>query len=665
MTQATTQNTTHTPPTPSLLSRLLHDPLLVVSLALVMVTLPHLFRLPVRFTVLFAGLLAYRFAVSFRGWPQPSSMVLVLVAVVVAALSIASFETILGRDGGLAFLLGLGYLKLLEAKSRRDTLLMVVLGYFLTTTNFFFAQDIVTALTTTITLVVLTALLVFWERPRLVVAAAFGDTIRLFVQALPLTVLLFVFFPRPDAPLWSLPPSSTSAQTGLADEITPGAYNNLARNDAVAFRVEFSDRVPAQSELYWRGPVYDVYDGRTWQQGRWDWRFNLSRPNDIRAVYNYAITLEPSDKPWVLALDWPLQTPPRTRISARFQVMAQLGNGRRRFELVSAPTAIAAGREYPDTLAQALQVPPGGNPKARALAESWRELPVPERIAAAQQFFAQSGFVYTLTPPLLPETDGIDALLFSTKQGFCEHYAGAFAFLMRVAGVPTRVVGGYQGGQPSLDNTYLIVRQSAAHAWTESWVEGQGWQRLDPTAIIAPTRITLGLAAAVAGANGLSALSRNERGWWRELLLRLDAWQNTWNNWIISYDGTQQRALFADLGLGNIGSARYWLVAGVGLALSILIMLLSFRKPALQLDPVQQSLVLLSKRLAKLGLERQPNESARRYIARVVKARPELNDSLQPLAVFYEELRYGQTDTAAYNAQAKLLRQRVKQLRIG
>jgi protein-glutamine gamma-glutamyltransferase len=636
--------------------------LTALAFASFLVTLPYLGRLPIWLAILFLALIGYRLAINWRKWPVPSTLVLVLVAAVVAGGAVTSFETIFGRDGGTTLLLGLSYLKLIEAKNRRDTLLMVLLGYFLTTANFFFAQDIGTALITTATLLALSGLLLFWERPMFTAPRVFRQIVALFMQALPLTIVLFLFFPRPDAPLWSLPLNGSSAQSGLANEVTPGAYNSLAKNDAVAFRAEFRDLVPAQSDLYWRGPVYDQFDGRTWKQGAFDFRPSfIQLPRKGQKLINYSITLEPNDRPWLLALDWAFQSPARSRISARFQAMAQPGSGRRRFDLVSSPQAQVGLREYQQQIDLSLQLPPGGNPQARALAQSWQARPPLQRLDAAIAFFRDSKFIYTLNPPLLPLDNNVDTLIFGSKQGFCEHYAGAFVFLMRAAGVPARMVGGYQGGQPGLDGSYWIVRQSDAHAWAEVWFEGLGWQRLDPTALIAPNRITQGLAASVAGAADLAIMSRSSGGWWRNVLLQLDAVQNTWNNWIISYDGNQQRALFERLGLGVLGSWQYWLVVIVGLVIAVTVMLWSLRRTAAKTDAVQAAYLLLCQRLAVLGVVRGAAEPASRYAERIGHARPALAAEIRAISEEYEQLRYGDMETPA---QVRAFRQKVQQFKI-
>jgi protein-glutamine gamma-glutamyltransferase len=640
----------------------MNNQLTALAFASLLVTLPCLGRLPIWVALLFLALIGYRLGINWRRWPLPPTLLLLLLAAVVVGAAVSSFETVFGRDGGTTVLLGLSYLKLIEAKNRRDTLLMVLLGYFLTSANFFFAQDIGTALMTSATLLALTGLLLFWERPLFGWQQVLRQTAALFIQALPLTIVLFLFFPRPDAPLWSLPLNGSNAQSGLADEVTPGAYNNLAKNDAVAFRVEFHDLIPAQSDLYWRGPVYDQFDGRTWKQGPFDFRPSfIQLPRRGQKLVNYSITLEPNERPWLLALDWAFQTPGRSRISARFQAVAQPGTGRRRFDLVSSPQAQAGLREYQQQIDLSLQLPPSGNPQARALAQSWQDRAPLQRLDAAVALFRDDGFVYTLTPPLLAPENSVDGLLFGSKQGFCEHYAGAFVFLMRAAGVPARMVGGYQGGQASLDGSYWIVRQSDAHAWAEVWFEGLGWQRLDPTALVAPGRITQGLAASVTGAANLPTMSRADGGWWRNLLLQLDAIQNGWNNWIISYDGNQQRALFERLNLGALGSWQYWLVVIIGLVVAVAMMLWSLRRTVAQTDAVQAAYLLLCQRLARLGVVRGAAEPASRYAERIGHARPALAGEIRALTEQYEQLRYGGPATTA---QVRAFRQRVQKIKI-
>ena len=368
----------------------------------------------------------------------------------------------------------------------------------------------------------------------------------MLLQALPLAAALFVLFPRPDSPLWQLPISGSQSTSGLSDTVNPGGISSLALSDEVAFRAQFDGAVPEVSRLYWRGPVMEVFDGAAWRIG--------SSPRQFPEVivrgptFNYTLTVEPHDRAWVLALDAPASLPPGTTISQNLQVLKPSRIGTRtRFKL-SAVTDYSYGLNAdPAWLERNLQLPPRSNPRTRELVKAWLGLPPAERVQAGINVFARGGFAYTLNPPTLPVYDGIDAFVFNTKRGFCEHYASAFAFMMRAAGVPARVVTGYQGAEAN--GTYLIVRQANAHAWTEVWLAGQGWVRVDPTATVSPERIERGVSA-LSGAPGLAS---GQYGLLGGLSLRLDALQNLWNTWVIGYDGAQQRQLFQKLGLGDWG----------------------------------------------------------------------------------------------------------------
>jgi len=633
-------------------------PLLALLGAMLLVTLPYLLRLPPWLSLFPLALLGWRTLIVLRGWAQPSVLILAGLAALLMGATLSGYGTLLGRDGGTAFLLGLLTLKLLESRTRRDALLMVLLGYFAATANFFFSQDISTALYTLLTLIVLSGVLSLWQsssvrldgvvkglrgmRPLL---EPLGRAAPLLVGALPLALLLFVLFPRPSGPLWTVPLPSNTAQTGLSSEMSPGSVSNLTQSADVAFRVEFAGTTPDPQNLYWRGPVLENYDGLTWRQGPLDLRV----PQVVVAGprFRYSLTLEPNANPWVLALDVPTTQPPQTRVSARLEVLTPPQGGRRRFELESATTYQAGVREYPERLQAALELPPNINPQARALAQSWRGLPPLERANRALEYFRTQNFVYTLNPPLLPQNDSIDAFLFGSRQGFCEYYAGAFTFLMRAVGLPARVVTGYQGGQAGADGSYLIVRQSDAHAWSEVWLGGIGWQRFDPTAAVSPSRITAGVASSVQGAGALPLMARAGGGGGiggivQALALRLDGLQHGWNDWIVGFNGARQRQLLEGLGIGEVGGPRYILLnLSAALLLFALLLLNLRRRNAEPGDPVQRLYGQFVAQLERSGLTRGTSETARNFAARASSRLPEQAEQIEDIAREYDVLRYG------------------------
>jgi hypothetical protein len=263
-------------------------------------------------------------------------------------------------------------------------------------------------------------------------------------------------------------------------------------------------------------------------------------------------------------------------------------------------------------------------------------------VRAILQKFRDEEYFYTLEPPRL-EADSVDDFLFNTRRGFCEHFASAFTALMRAAGVPARVVAGYQGGQYNPMGDYLIVRQSDAHAWSEVWIDGRGWVRVDPTAAVAPERIEQGLDAAVA--EDETVPGRMFRG--NRVLLNLqlawDALNNAWQSSVVEFDDDMQRSLFARLGIEDAD----WRVLGLGMAVALgafflaLTGWLAWRFRPKSPDPVAAAYALLCRKLGRGNLERRPHEGPVDYLSRVGSARPELRTDLDELRSLYVSLRYG------------------------
>lgn len=619
-------------------------PLLFTLAAVALAALPTLGRVPAWLAVLLVGLLVWRALIALRDWQQPPLALLIVAALGVGWALTGEYGTLAGRDGGTAFLAILIALKANETRTRRDALLLALLGYFLTATHFFFAQDATVALHALLACLALTASIVWWRRPA---GAGAGVDPRpqlrqagvLLLQAAPLAVALFVLFPRPAGPLWQVPVGSSRNQTGLSDSVTPGAYANLAQDDAVAFRASFAGALPPPEDLYWRGPVLEAFDGRSWRRA--PAQPGLPSTQALSAVRRYTLTLEPSGQPWVLALDAPASLPPGTGIDANLQVSATGPIGTRtRFEM-TAVTRYQYGLDAPQAqLDYDTRLPAGGNPRARALAASWAHLPPQARVDAAIRLFSTGGYSYTLNPPTLPPNDPIDALLFGTRLGFCEYYAGAFAYLMRAAGVPARLVGGYLGGEQNgpREAPYLIIRQADAHAWTEVWLAGRGWVRVDPTALVAPARLTEGLGAALPDSPELPALLRPGGTALRGLALRLDALQNAWNTWVIGYDGARQRSLLTRLGIGEAGGWRYGLALLGALALAAIPLVLVARARRAPEDPVRRAYVAYTRRLGlPLGEAEDPSEYAQRASA----LKPAEAPTIQAITHEYQALRYG------------------------
>lgn len=612
-------------------------------LACVLATVaPHASHLPPWLAIAVGAALLFH----ARAWRQrrpPPPRWLLLLVLVVAAIGIhAEYRTLFGRDAGVAMLVLLATLKPFEARTRRDAIVVVMLGFFLLLTHYFYSQSIATGLWLLAAATLQTAtLLRLFGGPRPLPQIA-RQAAALLLQASPFMLVLFLLFPRVSGPLWGLPQDAHSGRSGLSESMAPGDIANLVQNGEIAFRARFAGPPPANSQLYWRGPVMDEFDGRSWRTARLD-GLEPARIEARGEDIDYEITLEPHNRRWLLALDAPLALPGNGIVGARGQALAAGPvRERSRFALRSAPDYRMNVEESRRMLALSLRLPASGNPRARALAAEWKALHAqPQAIVeAALQRFQGADFVYTLQPPLLGE-DSIDEFVFDTRQGFCEHYASSFVFLMRAAGVPARVVAGYQGGEINPVDGYLVVRQSDAHAWAEVWIAGEGWRRVDPTAANAPARIARGIASALPENDALPAMARTDLRWLRELRFRLEAVNNAWNQWVPGYNPERQRAALSRLGFGDIdwrgmtallAAACALILAGTGLWL--------FRREGRR-DPLQGAWLALCARLARHGLRREDWEGPLAYAARVGTRNPGFASTVHRAATAYAEARYG------------------------
>ena len=612
-------------------------------LSILMVTAPHADHLPLWVSALCIALLAWRAYLSYSGNPLPKRWLLLAITFASVGGILIEFHTLFGREVGVTLLILLTTLKFMELRSARDATVLIYLACFIIITNFFYSQSIPTALYMLATLLVIVTTWVHLYaqniafKPRLRVSAT------LLLQSIPLMLMLFLLFPRVQGPLWGLP-QDAFATSGLDDKMAPGSLSRLILSEEVAFRVSYAGKPPRREQMYWRGPVLWNFDGRTWTQGRAAYSVAPQFTETVQAI-DYSVTLEPHNKTWLFALDVPARISVPANITYDFQVV-QKGpvKARLRYEARSYLGYHANLHENERQIQRALQLPPSLNPRARQLAATWRAGNADDAAVArtALAYFNQQNFQYTLEPPPLG-FHGVDDFLFETRQGFCEHYASAFVFLMRAAHIPARVVTGYQGGEFNELGNYYIVRQSDAHAWAEIWLAGQGWVRIDPTAAIAPARIQSGLSAAVTNNAVLPFMARNPPQWLRNLRLNWDTLANQWNQWVLGYNSERQFAFLSRLGMESITWQKMALnmAAGVGLLIALFALFMLRHLIKRQPDKVQAAWLKLCRRLAKAGLPRAAHEGAQDYATRVAAARPELTDAIRDLAVRYVALRYG------------------------
>jgi transglutaminase-like putative cysteine protease len=614
-----------------------------LTACVLLVSIPHAEHLPLWVSAISAALLAWRTYLTYSGTPVPARWLLLGITISCVLAIAITFRSLFGREVGVTLLILLVTLKLLELKTVRDATVLIYLSSFIIVTDFFYSQSIPTALYMMFTLLVVMTTWVQMQtgslsfKPRLRIAGV------LLLQAIPLSLIIFVFFPRVQGPLWGMP-QDTYASSGLSDSMSPGTMSKLSLSDAVAFRVTYNDKVPSRAQMYWRGPVLWDFDGTTWKRGR---NATLQPPalTDASAPVEYTVTLEPHNRPWLFALDMPTKLSVPADIAPDFQILSRMPvNARIRYSATSFLNYHANLNEPSQQLQRALALPQGLNMRSSQLAGEWKkQSDTPEAvIRTALAYFNQQGFEYTLEPPLLG-ANSVDDFLFTTKKGFCEHYAGSFVVLMRAAGIPARVVTGYQGGEFNELGGYYILRQYDAHAWAEVWLQDRGWVRIDPTAAISPERIQSGLNAALPDNAALPFLARTQSAFLLNLRYNLDSLTYQWNQWVLGYNTERQFAFLTRLGMEDITlrNLAMNMLAGVSLLVGIFTLVMLRRLAVRQTDAVQAVWLKLCRKLEKAGLPRAPHEGAMDYAARIAAARPDLAAGIRDIAMRYASLRYG------------------------
>ncbi len=645
--------------------------MLLLLAACTLVLAPHAMHLPVWESVICSLLLLWRGWITLHGNRLPPRWLLIPIAAVTMVIVLKNYGTWIGRDAGVAMLAILLTLKLLEMRARRDLFVVVLLSFFLILTRFFYAQTITTALMTIVTVVaIMTAQLSFQYtgvQPRLKQRLRLGLSI--CALGIPLALILFVLFPRIQGPLWGMPSDANAGRTGLSDTMSPGKISHLAQSDEIAFRAKFDGAPPAKSKRYWRAIVLDHYDGTTWSIMR-DARHTQS-PIEITprsAPLHYQVTLEASGQRWLYALDLPAAAPQLLGnpviFSSEVELMAaQAINQRVRYDATSFLDYTMQPNASLAVLWNWLQLPRGYNPRTLQFATQLRhqyEEPV-QIVNAVLQFFRQQPFVYTLEPPLLGR-DAVDEFLFSTRAGFCEHYSGAFVVLMRAAGIPARVVTGYQGGEINPVDGFMTVRQSDAHAWAEVWLENRGWVRVDPTAAVAPERIEKNLDSVIPRQTYLDSwVGPNliaHASWLGTLRANWEAVNNHWNQWVLNYTPQQQKALIRKLGLDDSNWGDMIILMVVLGSLTMAVIGYGLTKSREKIDPINAIYARLSRQMAKRGLARAAHEGPVTWRDRLISPQSPLTP-LQKQGVMhfmnlYITVQYNSTELSRSQAVAQL-----------
>jgi protein-glutamine gamma-glutamyltransferase len=640
-------------------------PLLWLAAALLF-TLPPMFGSLVSWVpCLFLLALTLKFWMEPKGYRLRFATLKLLLTMAALFAVLASYGSLKGIEPGISLLVVLMSLKILEAHTAREFQVMVLMGWVLCLCGFFLSQDFAIALCLLTAFALLLVALIQFHRG--FSPGAFwpplGTVLKLLVQAAALVVLLFLLFPRINTGLRFDFRAIRSANSGFSDRLSPGSVAALANSTDIAFRAEFpGSKVRPPGPMYWRGLVMWHCDGMEWRapyaptpilQSSTQGTLAVPAPPDqSRAnTISQRITLAPHGAHWMFALDRPFEIPPGT-VLARGDYLwsTQPIRKTRQYGVVSSPAT--SGQELnPNERQQALEVPPSISPTVRQLAESWTEQNSNPRatVNKALQFFRTQGFRYSLLPGEYGKND-LEQFLFHRRVGFCEHYATSFATLMRLAGIPTRVVVGYLGGEYNDLGRFFLVRQADTHAWCEVWLASSGWTRVDPTTAVAPGRASLdlnsflerraasdqleGQRSALVSQLAHSALFTNVR-------LVLETLSYEWDTRLLAFDADVQEVLLDSMGLADRGPLV--LIIEI-LVVTVALLLIYFGWMQLRTrsraDGVRELYDRFCQKAARLGAKRNPWEGPTDFSRRAAQLLPNESERIRQISDAYVALRY-------------------------
>ncbi|MUV14215.1 DUF3488 and transglutaminase-like domain-containing protein [Lysobacter gilvus] len=589
------------------------------------------------------GIAVAGFAVALGAWRRPlPAWLRVLLALGLAGAVFATMGVNFGRDTGCAILAAMLAVKPAETDSVRDARSLLGFALFAPFATFLLDQG---PLSLALGLIAVVCALIAMQRLSDLESGELFDetpwwkrlasTGRMIALGLPIALAAFWLFPRLATPMWGVPDRAMS-RPGLADSMSPGRWEDLMFDDTPAARVRFFGRTPPLTAMYFRGPVFSEFDGRTWSRGRWATAYPAAPVADASAQWDYELSMEPTDRRQLIALDVPLSAPSNAYFGEdRALRVSRPLDSVTRWRMRSGKVArFGDATLSPFLRARNLQLPEGFNPRTVALARQWRQDAGSNDAAIVRRAldWIRRDFGYTLASSLAGR-NAVDQFLFVDKRGYCEQFSSSFVVLMRAAGIPARVVGGYAGAEFNPVGEYWIVRRSDAHAWAEVWSDGRGWVRVDPTAAVAPERVFDTIADRAATGDLLASL---------QPMWDVGDWMlNGWNDFVLGFNADRQRALFRPIGLGDIDTEMLLMLFSL-VALSCLaatVWLLS--RDARERDPLLRAWHRLGRCYGKLGLARAPHEPALDWAERVHRARAGGDEALRALGVRFSRWRYG------------------------
>ena len=629
-----------------------------ILLSVITAVIPHFPRLPVWFPVLLILVVSLRWFTAIKKLKPLHNSIVALLTIFIFIAIIYFQGFVLNREISVTVLTTMTVLKLLETWSKRDAWMVVTLCYFVILTRFFYSQDMLLVIYLLASVVIITHTLFVLQHvqtKQYLNKREIKQTFGLLFAGVPLAALFFLFFPRLGSPIWGSPDFFGEGVTGMSEEMSPGSISQLFHDDSTAFRVLFNDSIPNNAQLYWRGPVMWDFDGYTWTRKKVA-EFTTRPLSFIETgdKLSYEVELEPTGQNFLFALDYPYSIPKGSKLLSDSQLMTHTEINQLRHYTIG--SILKQYNPYerlsPEKLIRLKALPSGYNPQTITLIESWKNqnLTPEQLISKALTMFRNEEFYYSYSPPEL-RGNTIDQFLFETRSGFCEHYASAFTIMMRAAGLPARVVTGYQGG--ITNNDYFLVKQSDAHAWSEVWINNKGWLRVDPTAAVSPLRVEYG-AQAIMSENARNWLDSD---WSRKMGERYDALRYKWNKWVRDYNAVKQKALFEVFGFDSRDGKSIAVILGTIMMVTtvLVILFLYITRPKRKLMAYDKEYNKFLKIFAKKGFDKPQGQGVIQFSEFMINKFPSSEKLINEFTQLYLNLRFGNQSEVNNQLDKKLV----------
>ena len=648
-------------------------PRLGVLLLLLWITLPLAFALPVGVIAVFGVLWLIQLGLTLIGSRGLPAWATAVGGLAVFGFVFSQLGTFLGSEGGSALLLLLVLLKTYESRVLRDWHMLLTAMVFLMGATVLLNQGMFIGLWLLAGLFGTATCIALLNMPlRLAARHAFTA----LLLTLPLAAVLFIAVPRMSEPLWRIPqpPKPGQAQTGLSDTMQPGSISNLVQSNELAFNATFDGGyTPNQSDLYWRAITMSQFDGEQWRADD-DFIESNATTEPTQSIVSYSIIMR-DERGRIPALDYPFinSSAANSRSKMHFveghTVRVRSHDGLRRLKPWKTPAKPKPGfqvafmsNRLPEKLSPSRQrqlsrLPGYSNQRVRSLARQLRSQSANtvDFVNRTLAYYRNQSFAYTLNPPLDRSPDRIDNFVFDNRRGFCEHYAESFVVIMRAAGVPARVVTGYQGGEYNPDGGFWQVRGKDAHAWAEVWLpEEEAWLRVDPTAAVSSNRIEQGLSSALEGGEQELVAGSGNWQWWSKLSAE---GQFYWQQWVVNYDSSSQQSLFRSLGLGGFNLLSLLVFLLIGGTLAVIPLWLWWRRSSRRYaNLLEEGFARIKERLLDVeGIDTAALGPAE--TANILREQECLSPELENLLAQYERWNYADDGLPPKAAQKRWYRQ--------